>query len=33
MHICTVLKEKVKSLQAGHDKYVFKQDLNDDSDV
>ena len=32
MHICTVIKEKVQSLQTGRNKYVFKRDLNDDSD-
>ena len=32
MHIYTVIKEKVQSLQTERNKYVFKQDLNDDSD-
>ena len=32
MHICTVIKDKVQSLQTERKKYVFKQDLYDDSD-
>ena len=32
MHICTVIKENVQSLQAERIKYVFKRDLDDDSD-
>ena len=32
MHICTVIKETVHSLQAEQNKYVFKRELNDDSD-
>ena len=32
MHICTVIKETVQSLQAEQNKYVLKRDLNDDSD-
>ena len=32
MHICTVIKEKAKSLYTEENKYVFKRDLNDDSD-
>ena len=32
MHICAVIKEKVQSLQTERNKYVFKRDLNDDSD-
>ena len=32
MYICTVIKEKVMSLQTEQNKYVFKQDLCDDSD-
>ena len=32
MHICTVIKEKVQSLQAERNKFVFKRDINDDSD-
>ena len=32
MHICTVIKDKVQSLQTERNKYVFKQDINDDSD-
>ena len=32
MHICTVIKEKVQSLQTERNKYVFKRDLDDDSD-
>ena len=32
MHICTVIKENVQSLQTEQNKYVFKRDLNDDSD-
>ena len=33
MHICTVIKEKVQSLQTEQNKYVLKQALDDDSDV
>ena len=29
MHIYTVIKEKVQSLQSERSKYVFKRDLND----
>ena len=32
MHICTVIKDTVQSLQAVRNKYVFKRDLDDDSD-
>ena len=32
MHICTVIKDKAQSLQTERNKYVFKRDLNDDSD-
>ena len=32
MHIYTVIKEKVQSLKTERNKYVIKQDLNDDSD-
>ena len=32
MHICTVIKDTVQSLQAERNKYVFKRDLNEDSD-
>ena len=32
MHICTVIKEKVKSLQTEQNKYVFKRELDYDSD-
>ena len=32
MHICTVIKDKLQSLQADRNKYVFKRDLDDDSD-
>ena len=32
MHICTVIKEKVKSFETERNKYVFKRCLNDDSD-
>ena len=32
MHICTVIKDTVQSLQTEQNKYVFKRDLNDDSD-
>ena len=32
MHICTVIKDKVQSLKTERNKYVFKRDLNDDSD-
>ena len=32
MHICTVIKDTVQSLQTEQNKYVFKRDLNDNSD-
>ena len=32
MHICTVIKYTVQSLLPERNKYVFKRDLNDDSD-
>ena len=32
MHICTVIKDTVQSLQNERNKYVFKRDLDDDSD-
>ena len=32
MHICTVIKEKVLPFFTERNKYVFRQDLNDDSD-
>ena len=32
MHICTVIKEKVLSLQAERNKYFIKRGLNYDSD-
>ena len=32
MHMCTVIKDTVQSLQAGRNKYVFKRDIDDDSD-
>ena len=32
MHIYTVIKENVQSLQTERNQYVIKQDLNDDSD-
>ena len=32
MHICTVFKDTVQSLLTERNKYVFKRDLNDDSD-
>ena len=32
MHICTVIKEKVNSLQIGRNNYVFRRDIDDDSD-
>ena len=32
MHICTMIKEIVQSLQTERNKYVFKRDLDDDSD-
>ena len=32
MHICTVIKDTFQSLKTERNKYVFKQDLNDDSD-
>ena len=33
MHMCTVIKDTVQSLKTERNKYVFKRDLNDDSDV
>ena len=33
MHICTVIKDTVQSLYTERNKYVFKRDLDDDSDV
>ena len=32
MHICTVIKDTVQSLKTERNKYVFKRDLNDESD-
>ena len=32
MHICTVIKNTVKSYYTERDKYIFKRDLNDDCD-
>ena len=32
MHICSVIKDKVQSLQTERNKYVFKRDFNYDSD-
>ena len=32
MHTCTVIKDKVQSLQTEQNKYVFKRDLGDDCD-
>ena len=32
MHICTVIKEKVQSLQTEQKKYVIKRDISDNSD-
>ena len=32
MHICAVIKNTVQSLQTERNKYVFKRDLDDDSD-
>ena len=32
MQICTVIKEKVQSLQTERSKYDFKRDFDDDSD-
>ena len=32
MHICTVIKDNVQSLETERNKYVFKRDLNDDID-
>ena len=32
IHICTAIKDNVKSLQTEQNKYVFKRDLNDDND-
>ena len=31
-HMCTMIKEKVLSLETEWNKYVFKRDLDDDSD-
>ena len=33
MHMCTVIKDAVRTLQTEQNKYVFKRDLNDDSDM
>ena len=32
MYICTVIKDTVLSLYVERNKYVFKRDLDDDSD-
>ena len=32
MHICTAIKDTAQPLQTERNKYVFKRDLNDDSD-
>ena len=32
MHICTMIKDTVQSLQTEQNKYVFKRDIHDDSD-
>ena len=32
MHICTVIKDKFQYLKGEQNKYVFKRDINDDSD-
>ena len=32
MHIYTVIKDTVQSLETGRNKYVFKRDLNNDGD-
>ena len=32
MHICTVIKDKVQSLQTERNKHVFKRNIDDDSD-
>ena len=32
MHICTVNKDNVQSLYSERNKYVFRRDINDDSD-
>ena len=32
MRICTLIKDTVQSLQTERNKYVFKRDLDDDSD-
>ena len=32
MHICTEIKDTVQSMKTERNKYVFKRDLNDDSD-
>ena len=32
MHICTVINDTVQSLQAERNKYVFKRDLDDNSE-
>ena len=31
MHICSVIKDKVQSLETERNKYVLKPDINDDS--
>ena len=31
MHMCTVIKDKVQSLITEQNKYVFKRDLNNES--
>ena len=32
MHVCTANKDDVQSLQTERSKYVFKQEVDDDSD-
>ena len=32
MHVCTVIEDKVQSLQTERNQYVFKRELNDDND-
>ena len=32
MHICTGIKEKVQTLQTKRKEYVFKRNIDDDSD-
>ena len=32
MHICTVIKDKVQSLQTERNMFVFKREINDDRD-